>query len=52
MKLAYGTLAAWVTAGSIHLVKVARDHRQGVEECFYEGETLLIKEKNFLTEAA
>jgi len=52
MKLASGTLAAWVAAGPVHPVEAARDHRPGLEECFYEGETFLIEEENFLTEAA
>jgi hypothetical protein len=52
VKLTSGTLAAGITAGSVHLVETSRDHRLWLEECFYEREALLIEDQDFLAEAA
>jgi len=52
VKLASGTLAARVAAWSVHLVETSRDHRQKLQECFYEREALLIEVQDFLAETA
>jgi hypothetical protein len=44
VKLTSGTLAARITAGSVHLVEASRDHRQRLEECFYKREAFFIED--------